>query len=127
MVGHMKTLSLLLLCSLSIILANKNPNQNLTRFVGGVLSEDQQECSHEYEDNQPGEEFDSKTDDFDARFTEMDTCEPSWLYKCDPYYVVKARCTLRTSAHFIIAGISFVGLVILGITVYYAIKCGYNR
>ena len=126
MVGHMQTLSLLL-SSLSIILANKNQYQKLTRFVGGVLSEDQHECTHKYKDNQPGEEFDSKSDDFEARFTEIDTCKPSWLYKCDPHYVVKPRCTLRTTAHFIIAGISFVGLVILGTTVYFAVKYGYNR
>ena len=80
-----------------------------------------------YDPIEPGETFSLGRHNFDDRFTEIDDCEPAWLYKCDPYYIMKPRCTLRTTAHFIIAGISFVGLVIVGASVYYTVKCAYTR
>ena len=124
MVGQMKTIALFL-SSLSIILAN----QKLTKIVSaGVISGGQHQCKHWYEDNQPaGEKFNRKEHDFGERFTENDDCEPSWLYKCNTHYVMKARCTMRTTAHFIIAGISLVGLAILGTSVYYAVQYCHDR
>ena len=127
MVDHMKTIALFL-SSLSIILANQN--QKLTKLVNaGVISRDQHECKREYNDTQPdGEKFDSKIHDFGERFIEIHHgCEPSWFYKCDTHYVMRARCTMRTTSHFIIAGISIVGLAILGTTVYYAVQYCHDR
>ena len=82
----------------------------------------------DFEDTQPGVTFKRGEHDFKSRFTKHDdNCEPEWLYKCDFHYILKPRCVMKTTAYFTIAGLSFVGLVLVGVAIFFAVKYVRNR